>query len=145
MPERALRRVRFLAAHVEEMQGLRTVAWVLWTAVTAVVWPFFPDSGWLSVGRFFLFGLYMPLVGEPLRRYYGRRVGRVGGRPFPGVELRWGVWLLVAIPLTNSPHPSAALFLVWSAYPVYVVASGWPYRAHHLLTVAAAAWVAWSG
>jgi len=137
------RLIRVVARHFDDLQGLRTTAWMLW--MVAVFWMqqvLLPRGGWLRLSWFVLVGAYTPLVGDPLRRYYARRVGRVAGRGFPPLELRWGVWLLAAGPILAGGRPYAALSLAWLAYPIYLVASGWPYRKQHLLTVAVAAGVA---
>jgi hypothetical protein len=142
--EPELRRIRFLVSHFDEMQGLRTAAWMLWIVCYVAIWPSIPRSGWMWVVWVLPFVFYAPLIGEPLRRYYARRLGRVAGRHFPSIELRWGAWLMGATVLMRVSHPNPALWLCWAAYPIYVLASGWRYRAYHLLTLAAASYFAWT-
>ena len=137
------RLIRIVAAQFEDLQGLRVTAWIAWICVWTWTFQFLPRSEAIRVFLVVLNAvIYVPFVREPLRRYYARRVGRVSGQHFPPVELRWAIWLIVAIPIAGGARPNAVLCLVWIAYPIYLAWSGWPYRMQHLLTVAVAAGVA---
>jgi len=140
LPEPRL--VRVVTGHFEELQGLRTAAWMLSIAVMLWIPRLLPRTGWPPFLWFGLLSLYAPLVREPLRRYYARRVGRVASDRFPPLELRWSTWLIVALLVLSGARPNALLCLAWVAYPVHVVWSGWPFRRHHLLTVAVSSTVA---
>jgi hypothetical protein len=65
--------------------------------------------------------------------------------PAWGPELAFLTWILGAFMLSLVwPRPVLVLWVLWAAYPIHVIWSGWPYRLQHLLTAAAGAYVAWA-
>ena len=144
MREADLQRVRFLTSSYEEQQGLRTAAWMLWFLGFIWIQQFVPRTGWMRVASYALVSLNIPLIREPLRRFYARRTGRVTGRDFPPIEFRWVLWFLAAIPVLYAGQSKVALACAWLAYPTYLAWSGWPYRAHYVLLIVLALAVTWN-
>jgi hypothetical protein len=57
---------------------------------------------------------------------------------------RWirAAWLVLWILPITFGGPFRVVWLVWALGPVWLIVDGWPYRAHHVVTLAAAGYLA---
>ena len=138
MDDQDLRLIRLVTRHFIDLRGLSNVV----VACTAIV----IGLGWLLTQSFgdtlavlvVAYVCALPAM-QRTHAYYAERYGRViiekarSGR----VELAFVV--LSTIFLAPSDHPSNAwpLWIISAVYPAWLLVDGWPFRTHHLVTVAA--------
>jgi hypothetical protein len=135
-------RVRLLARHFNDLQGIRFVLVGL-VGVCAC-------SGYLSTGNAFvalaLLGAAFPVIMFGmigLDRFYARRFGRVRGGANSALVIVAALTSLSVVDSHLMGLPSAC-WALWSLWPAWIVWDCWPLRRYHLFTVAGALYVSFT-
>jgi hypothetical protein len=138
------RLVRLVTRKFNELQGLHAVAAGVQMALYTYVFTHFNGGGLDGLAQLFWM---LPVItlgswtAHWLPEYYSRRLGRVV--PARNTE-RWicVAWLLLwSLPIPFE-GPFRVFWLVWAMCPVWLIVDGWPYRAHHVITLGAAVYLA---
>jgi hypothetical protein len=140
-----IRLVRLVTRKFNELQGLRVVAAGVQMALFTYVLNHF-NSGPLD-GLLQLFGLVLVVTWSSwtahwVPEYYFRRLGRVVPTRDPERWIR-AAWLVLWILPITFGGPFRVVWLIWALCPAWLIMDGWPYRAHHVVTLAAAGYLAW--
>jgi hypothetical protein len=132
--------VRLLARHFNDMQGLRSVL----VGVVALL----VTTGYLVtrndiVGVFLLLPAFLALAlgMRALDRFYARQFGRVPVGPRRSILIGGALGILSGIDTYLHGFPSVCWSL-WALWPAWFVYDCWPLRRYHLLSVAAALYLA---
>jgi hypothetical protein len=137
MVELDVRLVRLATRHFNDLQGYRTalVGSVL-VAVSSVSMA--THSGTASVFSSLCAFLLVIYPMRQVDRYYADRFGRVeqGDKAYLGLVLLCVMGGLLLD--SRQPFGPLAFWLLWSAYPMWLLFDGWPYRNHQVVEVAAA-------
>jgi hypothetical protein len=137
MDEQDLRLIRLVTRHFLDLRGLSNVVIACLAVVTGLGWLLTQSFGdTLAV----LVVAYVCALSALQRThtYYAERYGRVVIET-PSRRVEMAFVMLSTIFLAPSDHPSSAwpLWIISAGYPAWLVIDGWPFRAHHLASVAA--------
>jgi len=137
MDEQDLRLIRLVTRHFSDLRGLSNVVIACTAIVIGVGWLLTQSFGDTLAVLVVAYVCALPAM-QRTHTYYAERYGRVvietRSRP-----LELAFVMLSTIFLAPSDHPSNAwpLWIISAGYPAWLVVDGWPFRTHHLVTVAA--------
>jgi len=137
MDEQDLRLIRLVSRHFADLQGFSNVVLASGAIVIGVAWLVTQSFGETLAILAATYACTLMAL-QRTHTYYADRYGRVVVEKGSGrVGLVFTV--LATVFLAPSSHPSSAwpMWMISAAFPAWLVIDGWPYRAHHLVSVAA--------
>ena len=137
MTEADIRRIRLVARHFYDLQGLAMVLLAIFQIVWGLVWLDTHSEGIMAA---LMLGSVVAVAWpmKRLDRYYVERFGRVQGG-------RYSLPQIIVMSLVSpmflqdrwQPAGTALFILVLGSYSAWLVFDGWPDRCHHLVAVGA--------
>jgi len=138
MDEQDLRLIRLVTRHFIDLRGWSNVIVACSAVVIGLGWLLTQSFGDTLAVLVVAYVCALPAM-HRTHTYYAERYGRVIAEKSRSGRVELAFVVLSTIFLAPSDHPANAwpLWTISAVYPAWLVVDGWPFRTHHLVTVAA--------